>query len=50
MSVIGYKANRKEYFREYHARNRDKRRAQMMARYFALGGHQGRKIREAKNG
>jgi hypothetical protein len=39
--------SRKEYFREYHARNRDKRRAQMMARYFALGGHQGRKIREA---
>ena len=37
---------RKDYWREYHAKNRDKRREQMMARYFATGGHKGRLIRE----
>ena len=40
--------NRNAYWREYHAKNRDKRREQMMARYFALGGHMGRKLKEAQ--
>jgi hypothetical protein len=39
---------RKDYWREYHAKNRDKRREQMMARYFATGGHKGRLIREVQ--
>lgn len=39
---------RKDYWREYHAKNRDKRREQMMARYFATGGHKGRLIREQR--
>jgi hypothetical protein len=36
--------SRKKYFREYHARNREKRRAQMRARYYALGGYPAQKL------
>jgi hypothetical protein len=41
--------NRCDYFKAYHAKNRDKRRAQMLARYYALGGHKGRLIKELQN-
>jgi len=36
--------NRNAYWREYHAKHRDKRRAQMLARYYAAGGHTQQKI------
>ena len=38
--------NRKQYWREYHERNRDRRNAAALARYYASGGNKTKLIKE----
>ena len=36
--------DRRDYYREYHKKNSEKRKRQMIDRYYAKGGYRGQKI------